>query len=117
MPYYGDYMTGDPGLFKKLFKGLKSIKLGSIIGHAVLPGLGLARAAAGGVGSGVVQRAEQVRAQTSAGVAEKVSGVKVRPVIVQRAARRGAIFTPRGKAVSPFAQRMARARAAAARNR
>ena len=117
MTYYGDHMAGDPGLFSFV----KKIKLGRIVG-------GIARAAFPGA-AGIYSAVQQVRAGQSSSKLpfDTVKGpsksgtiiqqpVSVSRVVAARAKKTGARIV-RGKAVSPFAQRMAKARLAAARAR
>jgi hypothetical protein len=101
MPYYGDYYAGDPGLFGKIFKGLKKIRLGSIIGRAVLPGLGFRPAAPA---KGVVTKAQEVRAVAVA------KGTAASPALLRSS---GITATAaRRKPVSSFTARQAAARRA-----
>lgn len=95
MPYYGDHLAGDPGLFGKIFKGLKKIRLGSIIGHAVLPALGFRPASPA---PGVVSAVQTVRSVAG-------TGVKVSAERAGRIRRTGALVSARGKAISPFERR------------
>jgi len=105
MPYYGDHFDGDPGLFGKLFKGLKKIRLGSIIGQAVLPGLGFRPSSPA---KGVVTKVAEVRAVTGSGPAGTIKTVGVAAPLAARARKRKATFRVVGgrvKAESSFARR------------
>lgn len=98
MPYYGDHMDGDPGLFGKIFKGIKKIRLGHIIGQAVLPGLGFRPASPA---PGVVTQAQATRSVIKAA---PTSGV-----ILYK--KRKQPFAGRGTVVSPYQRLQARNRA------
>jgi len=120
MPYYGDFRAGDPGLFSFV----KKIKLGKIVG-------GLVKAAFPGA-SGVLTAVNAIRQVTAAPspaaaptreltvavpTTVPAASVRVTRTRARRATATRARFTTKGKAVSAFAQRMAAARAAAARRR
>jgi hypothetical protein len=109
MPYYGDHFDGDPGLFGKIFKGIgravKKIRLGSIIGQAVLPGLGFRPSSPA---KGVVSKVAEVRAVTGTGPAGAIKTVGVAAPLAARARKRKATFRVVGgrvKAESSFARR------------
>ena len=108
MPYYGDHLTGDPGLFGKLFRGFVGVARSALgatpLGQAVSAGIGVLRAGGGAGRSstpapGVVARTQQLRAAQ----APLVGAAGLSRAGVRRAARRR---------VSPFALRMAAARRA-----
>src|SRR5688572_23681887 len=113
MPYYGDHYAGDPGLFGFV----KKIKLGRIIGGLVksaIPG------AAGVLSAVQALRGNQAKSAVPAPPGRELTvavpttvptqTVRVSVRRAQLAKKAGAKFTTRGKGVSPFAQRMARAR-------
>lgn len=119
MPYYGDHLAGDPGLFSFV----KKIKLGRIIGGLVksaVPGaagvLSAVRAIKGAAPAAPAVVTVPVHRELTVAVPRMAPTVQVSATRARRATKAKAQFTARGKAVSAFAQRMARARAAKRRS-
>jgi hypothetical protein len=113
MPYYGDPYTGDPGLFGKIFKGLKKLKIGRFLGnvaHATTTGgvLGALGYRPASPAKGVVSKVTEIRA-ANATAPGGVSTVKVAAPLARRARKARATFRVgaggRVKAESSFARR------------